>query len=122
MGLFDFLKKSKTDVELYYEDRAGQGRQDMMTDGMCNFRITVEDVFSVMDRGTVVVGTVKIGSVQVGDILTLQHADGMCQSVKVTGIETFRRMVNTASAGDNVGLLLCDVKQQEIAVGDILIR
>lgn len=125
MRLFDFLKKPKTDVELYYED---QEKQEKNASSFCNFgenvtfRLTVQDVFSIFGRGTVVVGKIECGTVKVGDILMLQRIDGTSREVSVMGIELFRKMVNTASAGENVGILLGEIERNQVGKEDILIK
>ena len=122
MGFFDFLKKQKTDVELYYEMRARQEQSVSMSDAGTGFCFAVEDVFTITGRGTVVVGAVETGSVQTGDVLTLQRMDGTTRTVTVVGLELFRKMVSVASAGDHVGMLLRNVKREEVAAGDMLVR
>ncbi|MGN1404095.1 MAG: EF-Tu/IF-2/RF-3 family GTPase [Ruminococcus sp.] len=125
MGFFDFLKKPKTDVELYYEERE---KQEKNVSSFCNFgenvgfRLTVQDVFSISGRGTVVTGNVECGTVKVGDVLTLQRIDGTSREVSVMGIALLRKMVNTASAGDNVGILLGEIGKNQVGEKDILIK
>jgi translation elongation factor EF-Tu-like GTPase len=78
--------------------------------------MTVEDVFTIRKRGTVVTGTVELGSVRVGE--TLQIDDG--ESVRVDGIEAFRKVLDEAQAGDNVGLLFRDLDRSRIERGTVL--
>lgn len=125
MGFFDFLKKPKSDVELYYEEREKQEKDTWYScapQKSVPFRITVEDVFSVTGRGTVVVGRVESGSIYVGETVTLQRTNGSCRSVMIIGIEMFRKMVQLASTGDQVGILLREISRNEIAAGDILVK
>ena len=119
MGLFDIFRKKDRDDGTYRRDRSrdeelyGFGAEK-------NFRVTVEDVFSITGRGTVITGRVESGSVTVGDIVRLRRRDGSAREVAVTGIEMFRKMLNTAKQGDNVGLLLRDVERNGVGRGDVL--
>lgn len=128
MGLFDFFKKPKTDLEQYYEDRNRREKEmraaseDVQPAGYTGFRITVEDVFTITGRGTVITGRVETGSVSVGDVVTLVRKDGSSRSVTITGIEAFRKIKNSAAAGENVGLLLRQVNRDEVGKGDVLIK
>ena len=134
MGLFDFLKKStKSDVELYYEKRNKRTENQTLNNTQYNynvpvvtpsfaFRITVEDVFTITGRGTVIVGRVESGSVRVGDTVTLQRTNGFTRDVVVVGIEKFRKMLNVAQAGENVGILLKNLSKADISKGDILTK
>jgi elongation factor Tu len=83
------------------------------------FRMTIEDVFSIRGRGTVVTGRIEQGTISVGDTVQLERP-GFSTTVVVDGVETFRRSVKGAQAGDNVGLLLRDVSKDEVQKGDVL--
>ncbi|GAA1578647.1 EF-Tu/IF-2/RF-3 family GTPase [Kribbella karoonensis] len=85
-----------------------------------SFGLTVEDVFSITGRGTVVTGQVRTGTVSVGDQVMLSRAGQPLLQVEVTGVEMFRKIVQTAKAGDNVGLLLRGIKRDQVARGDVL--
>lgn len=135
MGIFDLFGKPKTDLEQCFEERGRREKEqadsiyreqpDSLYGEELNgtgFRITVEDVFTIMGRGTVVTGRIERGSVSVGDELTLQRTDGRRRKTTVTGVELFRKLKNTAVAGENVGLLLRNVQKNEIGKGDILIK
>jgi elongation factor Tu len=84
------------------------------------FRMTVEDVFSIAKRGTVVTGKIEAGTLQVGDEVVLQRSSGSRKTV-VSGIEMFRKIMPQASAGDNVGILLKDISKQDVQRGDVLL-
>ena len=86
------------------------------------FRLTVQDVFSIKGRGTVVTGQIESGSVGVGDTVRQTRPDGTSRDVIITGVEMFRKVVKTATAGDNVGLLLRDLGRSDIGAGDVLTR
>lgn len=84
------------------------------------FRLTVEDVFDITGRGTVVTGRVESGTITKGATVRQTRPDGSSRDVTVTGIEMFRKIVDTASAGDTVGLLLHRLRRGDIARGDVL--
>ena len=84
--------------------------------------MTVSDVFSIKGRGTVATGTIETGSIDTGDTVRLTRADGSTRDVTVEGIEAFRKMLTTASAGAIVGLLLKKLTRDDIAGGDVLSR
>ena len=85
-----------------------------------SFGMTVEDVFSITGRGTVVTGRVQAGTVTVGEQVLLSRAGQPLLQVEVTGVEMFRKTVRTATAGDNVGLLLRGVAKDQVVRGDVL--
>jgi translation elongation factor EF-Tu-like GTPase len=95
-------------------------RAEAPTAAVGDFRLTVQDVFTISGRGTVVTGQVELGSVRRGDTLRLRRADGSSREVAVTGIEMFRKVTDAAAAGDNVGLLLADLRRDDIGAGDLL--
>jgi elongation factor Tu len=84
-----------------------------------SFRMTVEDVFSIRGRGTVVTGRIESGMLRVGDELLIYRGDASRTTV-VNGIEAFRKTLKEAKAGDNVGVLLRDVTKDDVAHGDVL--
>lgn len=125
MGFFDRFRKKKPDDGTYHRDRRQDGGEEGYAAGSvygdCEaFRMTVQDVFTITGRGTVVTGLVASGSITVGASVTLRRADGSTGEVTVSGIEMFRKIVDTAVRGDNVGLLLRGVERNEIGRGDIL--
>ncbi|MCR5815760.1 MAG: hypothetical protein K6F91_02630 [Ruminococcus sp.] len=86
-----------------------------------NFMFTVEDVFTIKNRGTVVTGVIESGNISIGDTVTL---NGKKKGGKYTvaGIESFRKAIQSASMGDNVGLFLTEIKKEELCRGDKLYR
>jgi translation elongation factor EF-Tu-like GTPase len=86
------------------------------------FRFTVEDVFVITGRGTVVTGRVEVGTVSVGDVLEWVHPDGTARSTTVSAIEAFRKKLDTAGVGEMIGLLLRDVERADIPAGTVLSR
>ncbi len=84
------------------------------------FRMTVEDVFFIRGRGTVVTGQIESGTLNVGDEIYLRRSNSS-RKVTVNGIEMFRKLLDQAKAGDNVGVLLRDLTKQEVEKGDVLL-
>jgi len=83
------------------------------------FMMPVEDVFSITGRGTVATGRVERGQVKVGEEIEII---GITESKKttVTGVEMFRKLLDYAEAGDNIGALLRGVSREEIQRGQVL--
>jgi elongation factor Tu len=86
------------------------------------FRLTVQDVFSIKGRGTVVTGVVEFGTLRRGEVVRQTRGDGTSREVTVAGIEQFRKVRDVANSGDNVGLLLPDLGRNDIGAGDVLSR
>ncbi len=85
-----------------------------------SFRMTVEDVFFIRGRGTVVTGQVESGELHVHDEVYLRRSSSS-RKVTVNGIEMFRKILDQAKAGDNVGVLLRDLTKQDVQKGDVLL-
>ena len=85
-----------------------------------SFRLTVEDVFSIRGRGTVVTGRVESGTVRVGLEVQVVRGAQVVAHTKVTGVEMFRKVLDSASVGDNVGLLLADLTKDQLGHGDVI--
>ena len=85
------------------------------------FLMPVEDVFTITGRGTVATGRVERGTVKVGDTVEIVGMGSKLQTV-ITGVEMFRKMLDQAQAGDNVGLLLRGVQRNEIERGQVLCK
>ena len=83
------------------------------------FLMPVEDVFTISGRGTVATGRVERGRIKVGEEIEIV---GMKPTVKtvVTGVEMFRKLLDTGEAGDNLGCLLRGVKREEVERGQVL--
>ena len=79
-------------------------------------------MFSITARGTVINWQVRSGRVAVGDRVTLKRLDGSVREVNIGGIEMFRRMLDKAEKGDNVGILLRGLEKSDVGRGDILER
>ena len=82
----------------------------------------VEDVFTITGRGTVATGRVERGSVKVGDTVEIVGLKEEKKSTVVTGVEMFRKLLDEAVAGDNIGCLLRGVDRKEIERGQVLAK
>jgi elongation factor Tu len=86
------------------------------------FLMPVEDVFSITGRGTVATGRVERGTVKVQDTVEIVGLMEKARSVVVTGVEMFRKLLDYAEAGDNIGALLRGVQRNEIERGQVLAK
>ena len=86
------------------------------------FLMPVEDVFTITGRGTVATGRVERGSVKVGDTVEIVGLKEEKKSTVVTGVEMFRKLLDEAVAGDNIGCLLRGVDRKEIERGQVLAK
>ncbi|CAM4237278.1 elongation factor Tu [Listeria booriae] len=86
------------------------------------FMMPVEDVFSITGRGTVATGRVERGQVKVGDEVEVVGIEEETKKVVVTGVEMFRKLLDYAEAGDNIGALLRGVAREEIQRGQVLAK
>ena len=86
------------------------------------FLMPVEDVFTITGRGTVATGRVERGVLHVGDEVEIVGLAEESRKVVVTGIEMFRKLLDEAQAGDNVGVLLRGVQRTEIERGQVLAK
>jgi len=86
------------------------------------FLMPVEDIFSITGRGTVATGKVDRGVVKVQDEVEIVGLTDESRKVVVTGVEMFRKMLDQAQAGDNIGVLLRGVQRDEIERGQVLAK
>jgi translation elongation factor 1A (EF-1A/EF-Tu) len=86
------------------------------------FLMPVEDVFSITGRGTVATGRVERGIVKVQDEVEIVGLSEEPRKVIVTGVEMFRKLLDEAQAGDNIGVLLRGVQRDEIERGQVLAK
>ena len=86
------------------------------------FLMPVEDVFSITGRGTVATGRVERGIVKVGDVVEIVGLTEEPKSTTVTGVEMFRKLLDQAQAGDNIGALLRGVQRTDIERGQVLAK
>jgi elongation factor Tu len=83
------------------------------------FLMPIEDVFSISGRGTVVTGRVERGVIKVGDEVEIVGLRDTAKTV-VTGVEMFRKLLDSGEAGDNIGALLRGTKREEVERGQVL--
>ncbi|MFU0791318.1 elongation factor Tu [Cerasibacillus sp. JNUCC 74] len=86
------------------------------------FMMPVEDVFSITGRGTVATGRVERGEVRVGDEVEIIGLNEEAVKTTVTGVEMFRKLLDYAEAGDNIGALLRGVAREDINRGQVLAK
>ena len=93
---------------------------DRPTDG--DFLMPVEDVFSITGRGTVATGRVERGTIKVSEEVEIVGLAKEAKKTVVTGVEMFRKLLDQAEAGDNIGLLLRGIQREEIERGQVLAK
>ncbi len=86
------------------------------------FLMPVEDVFTITGRGTVATGRVERGTLKVGDKVELVGLSTEKKETTVTGIEMFRKMLDFAEGGDNIGALLRGIQREDIQRGQVLAK
>jgi len=86
------------------------------------FLMPVEDVFTITGRGTVVTGRVERGKVKVGEEVEIIGMQDETRKTVVTGLEMFRKLLDEAQAGDNIGVLLRGIGRDEVQRGQVLAR
>ncbi len=86
------------------------------------FMMSVEDVFSIKGRGTVVTGRVDRGVVKVGDAVEIVGLQEKSMGTVVTGVEMFHKTLDTGQAGDNLGLLLRGVNREDVERGMVVAK
>jgi elongation factor Tu len=85
------------------------------------FLMPIEDVFSISGRGTVVTGRIERGVVKVGDEIEIVGIKDTAKTI-CTGVEMFRKLLDSGEAGDNVGVLLRGTKREEVERGQVLCK
>ncbi|WP_010095772.1 elongation factor Tu [Ornithinibacillus scapharcae] len=86
------------------------------------FMMPIEDVFSITGRGTVATGRVERGQIKVGDEVEIIGLQEESSKSTVTGVEMFRKLLDYAEAGDNIGALLRGVAREDISRGQVLAK
>ncbi len=86
-----------------------------------DFLMSIEDIFTISGRGTVVTGRIERGIVKVGDEVEIVGIHPTSKTV-VTGVEMFRKLLDEGQAGDNVGVLLRGTKRDEVERGQVLAK
>ncbi len=125
----DALESTSTDVndacyapifELMNEVDSFIPTPDRMSD--MPFLMPVEDVFSITGRGTVATGRVERGIVSMSDTVEIVGLSDEKRQTVVTGVEMFRKLLDSAQAGDNIGLLLRGIQKNEIERGQVICK
>jgi elongation factor Tu len=115
------------------DEEAAQGVRDLMKtvdeyvpepvrDTDKPFLMPIEDVFTITGRGTVVTGRVEQGELKTGEEIEIVGIDPKTTKTVVTGIEMFRKLLDSAQAGDNAGILLRGTKKDEVQRGQVLAK
>ena len=86
------------------------------------FLMPVEDVFTITGRGTVITGRIERGVVKVNETVDIIGIRDAKQTTTVTGVEMFRKLLDTGEAGENVGLLLRGTKREDVERGMVVIK
>ena len=86
------------------------------------FLMPVEDVFTISGRGTVATGRVERGQLNMGDKVEIVGLDEEKKETTITGIEMFRKLLDYAEAGDNIGALLRGIAKTDIERGQVLCK
>ena len=86
------------------------------------FLMPVEDVFTITGRGTVATGRVERGTLHLNEEVEIVGVKEEIQKTTVTGIEMFRKLLDEAQAGDNIGALLRGIKRENIERGQVLVK
>lgn len=86
------------------------------------FLFSIEDVFTITDRGTIVTGNVQRGKLKVGDTVQIVGLSKEILTTEVTGIEMFREQKDEAVVGDNVGIVLKDITRDQVQRGQVLAK
>ncbi|MFI3330613.1 MAG: elongation factor Tu [Rikenellaceae bacterium] len=87
-----------------------------------SFLMPVEDVFSITGRGTVVTGRIETGIVKVGDAVEIVGLGEKPQNSTCTGVEMFRKLLDSGEAGDNVGLLMRGIDKKDVKRGMVVCK
>jgi elongation factor Tu len=86
------------------------------------FLMPIEDVFSITGRGTVTTGRIERGVVKVGESVEIIGMQEEKQTTTVTGVEMFRKLLDSGQAGDNVGLLLRGIDKEAVERGMVIVK
>lgn len=124
MGLFDFFHKKDDITREIDEIHARSNKAPAFTnfDTRTNAVFLIDDIFNITGRGVVVTGTVKQGTFQSGDKIELEKQDGSILPCTIKGLEMFRKILSSATVGDNVGILLSGVGKLDVRPGDRLCK
>lgn len=127
MGIFDIFKRKQMDMQTTQpvENKSitqpvSQTVQNAIPTNISGtFVMEIDDVFTITGRGTIVTGRVLKGRVDLNDMVTISEIG---KTVVVSGIEQFRKILDYAQEGDNVGILLKEVSRNEVSKGMHLVK
>ena len=108
-----------TDEEEYERDK-NKNRYTSNQNDFSDFHMVIQDVFSITGRGTIVTGIIESGTINKGDSVLIRTTDGSTIETIVTAVESFRKILASATKGDNVGLLLDKNIKSQLNRGDII--
>ena len=111
---------SDKDVDVLLEQADAASPAASHAAGTGPFRLAVADVFTIQGRCTVVTGQVEFGSIRVGQEVRILRAGTVLGTTTITGVEMFRKVLESATAGDSVGLLLKGVGKDNVMRDDVL--
>ena len=86
------------------------------------FLMPIEDVFTITGRGTVVTGRIERGIVNINETVEIVGIKEVVMTTTVTGVEMFRKLLDSGMAGDNVGLLIRGIKREEVERGQVVCK
>ena len=89
---------------------------------MAKFKLVVEDVFKIVDRGIVVTGRVNEGKIFVGDEIEIHKTNGTVIQSKVEDMEKFHELIDVAQMGDDIGMLVANVTKEDVSRGDVVLK
>ena len=119
MGLLDFLFNRNDNVTQMPPNSTPNTAPGTASNSFEGSGMVIDDVFSIMGRGTVATGRAR-GELRIGDKVNIQCQDGQTVESTIAGIEAFRKTLDMANDGDNVGLLLQGVDRKQIQRGDVI--
>ena len=124
MGLWPFGRKETEDknVEALLEEARGAAPAAVPPPlaSAGEFTLPVEDVFMITGRGVVVTGRVATGMAAVGQQVSVVRNGAVVASTTIKAIEKFREVMETATVGENVGLLLDPMSRDQVMSGDLI--
>jgi len=120
MGLLDFIFNRNDNVtQMAPPNPTPNSTPNMHPADFAGSGMVVEDVFSILGRGTVVTGKVR-GEIRIGDMVKIEKLDGTTIETTITGIEAFRKTLDMASEGENAGILLRNIDRKQVERGDAI--
>lgn len=125
MGLWPFGRKETEDknVEALLEEARGSAPATVpppLAEPGGGFTMPVEDVFMITGRGVVVTGKIATGVATIGQPASVVRNGAVVASTSIKGIEKFRAVTDTATVGENVGLLLDAMSRDQVMSGDLI--